>query len=404
MLASARRRQGAAAEAFALIGPLAKADRRNAVAQYELGETLAALGRTGEAISAFRRAVAARPDMAVGWRALADLLFLSGDRPAADEAYRSYAAAPIGEPLIAEAAANEQAGSAQATEAALRGHLAARPHDVRRWPCWPILSSSEAPSRRPRCSWKGCWSAVPATWRRDMAARSPTSNSTSRPQAWSLIWGGCWPPSRTISRPAAVGAALMALGDAPGAADAFEKALRARPYDPAMLTWYGEQLKYAGRREDAIAAFRRAVAVEPCHGAARFRLGDFKTYRFTAEEEAMRKPSPGESLTADQRAYFFYALARARADAERRPGRSPITRPARPCSALKSPTMRKRPRLHPPYQGSSPRLFLRRAAAAGRTPTRFSWSACPARGRRWSSRSSPAIPRSRGRRNSPTSG
>ena len=83
-----------------------------------------------------------------------------------------------------------------------------------------------------------------------------------------------------------LGAAFMALGDAARAADAFEVALRADPNDPTLLCWYGEQLKYAGRREDAIAAFRRAIAIEPSHGVAWFRLGDVKTYRLRLRRRA----------------------------------------------------------------------------------------------------------------------
>ncbi len=315
LLASARRRQGAASEAFALLGPLAKADRRNAVVLYELGESLAALGKTAEAIAAFRRALAARPDMAIGWRALADLLFLAGDRRAGDEAYRSYVAAPIGEPLIAEAAAGQARGEAH--EAPLRRHLAARPHDVKALAmlAYSLLERSAF--------------AEAAVLLETVLERHPSYVAARHGRALAHL---------KLNQPAAgvvadleqvlaaqpdnlearrmLGAAFMALGDAARAADAFEVALRADPNDPTLLCWYGEQLKYAGRREDAIAAFRRAIAIEPSHGAAWFRLGDFKTYRFTADEEsAMRKLSLGDNVKADHRTYLFYALARARADA-----------------------------------------------------------------------------------------
>ena len=317
LLASARRRQGAASEALALLGPLAKADRRNAVVLYELGESLAALGKTAEAVAAFRRAVAARPDMAIGWRALADLLFLSDDRRAADEAYRSYVAAPIGEPLIAEAAARQARGEAQAGEAALRRHLAARPHDVK-------ALAMLAHSLLERSAF-----AEAAVLLETVLERHPSYVAARHGRALAHL---------KLNQPAAgvvadleqvlaaqpdnlearrmLGAAFMALGDAARAADAFEVALRADPNDPTLLCWYGEQLKYAGRREDAIAAFRRAIAIEPSHGLAWFRLGDVKTYRFKAEEEsAMRKLSLGDNVKADHRTYLFYALARARADA-----------------------------------------------------------------------------------------
>jgi predicted Zn-dependent protease len=317
LLAGARWRQGAPAEALALIAPLAKAEPGNAVVQYELGETLAALGRTSEAISAFRRAVDARSNMALAWRALGDLLFLSGDRAAADEAYRCYVAAAIDEPIIAVAAAAMERGRPEEAEPSLRRHLAARPHDVR-----ALTMLADALMRRRAF-------AEAAVLLETVLDRHPGYVAARHGRAHAHFKLG-QPVADVIAdltqvlaaEPnnadawALLGSAFMMLSDAQAAAEAYAKSLAADPGNPERMVLYAEQLKYAGRREDAIAGYRRAIAVAPRHGEAWFRLGDVKTYRFTAEEEnIMRALVASDDLDLSQRAYLYYALARARADA-----------------------------------------------------------------------------------------
>ena len=260
ILASARRRQHAPAEALSLLRPLARTAPANAIVQYELGETLAVLGRTGDAVSALRRAVAARADMAVAWRALADLLFQSGDRPAADEAYRRYVAAPIGEPLIAEANAAIERGQSQAAERACATTSPCGRRTSRPCRCWPSRSSSGG-LREAAVLLEIVLERYPGyvAARHARALAHLRLNQPTPEVAADLRQVLSAEPDNTDARHL-LGAALMALGDALGAADAFERALETRPDDPVLLTWYGEQLKYAGRLDESIAAFRRATA------------------------------------------------------------------------------------------------------------------------------------------------
>ena len=317
ILARAHRGKGAAAKACSLLTPLAKADPGNAMVQYELGECLAVLGRTEQAIVTFRRAVAARPDLAMAWRSLADQLFLSGDLAAADAAYGRYVAAPICEALLARADGMITRGEANASEPILRRHLGDHPHDVKAlWMLAYALLGREA-------------FADAAVLLEAVMQRHPGYVSARHARALAHMKLG--QPAQTVvddlmrvlsaepgNRDARnlLGVALLNLGDPQAALEALDMSLRAGRHEPDLTVMYGEQLKYAGRRDDAIAAFRRAIAVAPEHGAAWFRLADTKTYRFTAGEVAtMRRLLAGDGLEPDQRAFIHYALAKALDDA-----------------------------------------------------------------------------------------
>ena len=52
---------------------------------------------------------------------------------------------------------------------------------------------------------------------------------------------------------------------------------------------YGHALKTAGRQADSVAAYRRAIAMEPTLGEAYWSLANLKTFRFSdADVRAMR--------------------------------------------------------------------------------------------------------------------
>jgi Flp pilus assembly protein TadD len=71
-----------------------------ALAHYELGLVLSRLNQNEAAIAELRRAVALKPDMPDGWRALGDELTLSGDSTGADSAYAQHIKASTKDPRL----------------------------------------------------------------------------------------------------------------------------------------------------------------------------------------------------------------------------------------------------------------------------------------------------------------
>jgi predicted Zn-dependent protease len=72
--------------ALETVDPLARAFPAAPAVQLEHGLVLARLGRTQAAIAAFKRAVAADPESAEGWKGLAEALELTGDAAGAQAA------------------------------------------------------------------------------------------------------------------------------------------------------------------------------------------------------------------------------------------------------------------------------------------------------------------------------
>ena len=79
----------------------------------------------------------------------------------------------------------------------------------------------------------------------------------------------------------------------------------------ALWMSYGNALKTVGRAEDAVAAVRRAIDIEPTCGEGYWTLANFKSFRFTDRDvAAMRKALRGK-LRPDDRLHFDFALGKA---------------------------------------------------------------------------------------------
>ncbi|HEX8669188.1 MAG TPA: sulfotransferase [Allosphingosinicella sp.] len=99
----------------------------------------------------------------------------------------------------------------------------------------------------------------------------------------------------------------------------YEHMLRRFPQEPRIWLSYGHVLKTVGRRGDAVAAYRQALALNPGVGEAWWGLADLKLERFATEDiEAMTRALESQ-LPEQDRIQIHFALAKAledRGDAE----------------------------------------------------------------------------------------
>jgi tetratricopeptide (TPR) repeat protein len=80
---------------------------------------------------------------------------------------------------------------------------------------------------------------------------------------------------------------------------------------------YGHSLKTAGRQDDCVAAYRRAIAMQPTLGEAYWSLANLKTFRFAElDMRALRDGLARDDLSDEDRLHFEFALAKALEDAE----------------------------------------------------------------------------------------
>ncbi len=90
------------------------------------------------------------------------------------------------------------------------------------------------------------------------------------------------------------------------------------PELPDLWLSYGHALRSTGAKDDCIAAYRRAIALEPGYGAAWWALADLKTFRFSQTEiEAMEAALKSKDIADEQRVRLNFALGKAYADQKR---------------------------------------------------------------------------------------
>jgi tetratricopeptide (TPR) repeat protein len=315
IVASARRRQGDPASALAILAPLAKAFPRAAHTRYELGMTLAAQGQSDPAIAALRQAVALKPDLAEAWRALGDLLFAAGDNAAAEAAYAAHDRAMIADPTLANAADPLYGGRLEEAEQRLRALLIARPKDAA---VHRLLAETFSRMGRYEAAELVLEHALRLDPNHD-GGRFAYAHALFHQQRGADAVAALQP--LLAKYPAEVpyknllAACLNLLGDFDQALRINEELLATHSRQPKIWLNYGHALRTVGRRDEAIAAYKRCIALAPGLGDAYWSLANLKVASFTPEEFAamsdqLRRPN----VSVEDRLHLHYALGKALED------------------------------------------------------------------------------------------
>ena len=107
----------------------------------------------------------------------------------------------------------------------------------------------------------------------------------------------------------------MQAGNYATALSAFDRVLAKLPNDPATLTSKGHALKTYGKSDDAVDAYKRALAADPMHGDAWYALANLKTYPFSDDElTAMQNAQNDSRLSFMSRVHIAFALGKAQED------------------------------------------------------------------------------------------
>ena len=113
-------------------------------------------------------------------------------------------------------------------------------------------------------------------------------------------------------------ATLGRLGDFAEAIEIYEQVLKRTPGQPRLWLSYGHMLKTIGRQEEGIAAYRKAVELDPALGDAWWSLANLKTFRFDDDDlAAMRGALNSPGLKDDDLFHLDFALGKALHDAGR---------------------------------------------------------------------------------------
>ncbi len=316
ILGMARRIVGDTGAALEVLEPLAREQPRWAAAYLELGAALGDAGRTAAAIAALERATQLNPELPDAWRRLADQRDAGGDATAADQARAHFIKAANRDPRLMAAAAALVENKIPNAEALLRAHLTQFPTDVA---ALRMLAEVAARLRRyvdAEALLARCLELAPSF---DAARHNyavvlfrQAKVAAALPQIEQLLAKEPRNPGyRNLQ------AAIRAhLGDYSESIEVFDAVLKEFPEQPKVWMSYGHALKTAGRAEDSIAAYRRAIALSPTLGEAYWSLANLKTFRFAdADVAAMRAALGRGDLGDEDRLHFEFALGKALEDA-----------------------------------------------------------------------------------------
>jgi tetratricopeptide (TPR) repeat protein len=316
ILGAAHRIGGQTRLALEILEPLARELPRSAPAHLELAVARGEAGCVSEAIASLRHTLKLKPNSADAWRLLADQLDLAGDSGGADQARARYLGAATQDPRLMEAAALLVKNELPQAEARLRSHLAGHPTDVA---ALRMLAEVAARLRRygdAQTLLERCLDLSPsfdaARHNYAVVLNRQGKAAAALPQVDALLAKEPRNPGyRNLKA-----AVLANLGNYAESIDVYEAVLKDFPRQPKIWMSYGHSLKTARRQDDSVAAYRRAIAMQPTLGEAYWSLANLKTFRFSdADVLALRRALERDDLSEEDRLHFEFSLAKALEDA-----------------------------------------------------------------------------------------
>jgi tetratricopeptide (TPR) repeat protein len=315
ILAAACRMQGRPRESLAILEPLAGRNASSPGFQYEWGRTLGSLGRTREAIDALRSALRLDPGHAAAWHALGDLLVADGDEAGGRDAHARHLALTASTPELAEAADLMRAGKIGRAERIVRDYLKAHPADVNAIRLLADIGMKLSRYDDARNLLARCLELAPDFHLARYNYAVVLTRQNRLPAALEEV-------QRLLARDPANPTYLLLesnvrvqMGDHERALALLERVLAVDANQPRAQMNYGHALKTVGRLDEAIAAYRRCIALRPDIGEAYWNLANLKTYRFTdAEIALMREQLAATEGNAEDQAHLAFALGKALED------------------------------------------------------------------------------------------
>ncbi len=298
-----------------MLVPLAASHSRWAPAHYELGITLSALGRGDEALAELRESVRLDPEFPDGWRALADHLAAVGDDAGADEARARFLRTSSRDPRLLTAGVALCDNRIPEAEALLRRHLKEHPTDVAAMRMLAEVAARLGRYRDAENLLERCLELAPsfANARHNYAVAlfRQSKHSAARVQVEQLLATDLRSPNYRALK----AAILAGVGEYQEAIALYREILAEYPQQPRIWMSCGHALRTSGDTVAGIAAYRRAIELEPALGEAYWSLANLKTFRFAAPElAAMREQLARPGLREDDRLHFHFALGKALED------------------------------------------------------------------------------------------
>ena len=311
ILASALRRRGDASGALAILRPLAAAYPNAALTQYEYGAVLTLTGEPGRGITALRRATALGPDHADAWRALGEALFAEGDNAGAEAAFARHRRVRVRDPRLKPAAEALFAGRFADAEQSLRRCLAARPDDPLALQMLADVLARGARFADAEALLARCLDLEPGLDGARFAYAGALFHQQKGAAAAAELERLLAAEPANPAYGNLMAACLELVGDFDRALAIYEGLLGPHARQPLLWLNYGHMLRTVGRREDAAAAYRRAIGLDAALGEAYLGLVNLQASLTAGEAAAMAREVERPDLSPRDKAYLSFALGRA---------------------------------------------------------------------------------------------
>jgi tetratricopeptide (TPR) repeat protein len=315
ILGAALRRQGDAQRALAILEPLAAAQPRSARTHLELGLTMAAVGEGRAALAPLRHAVALDRDLPEAWRGIGDQLFLEGDQSGADAAFSEQIRASVRDPILRQAAEAMCDDRVAVAERLLRDRLKASPTDVAAIRMLAETGTrlgqlNDAEALLTRCL-ELAPSFDPARYNLALVLYRQQKAGEALPHLDRLRSSDPRDPTYRNLRAACLGL----IGEYAQAIAVYRGLLDDFPGQARIWLSLGHALRTSGQRAESVAAYRRAIELEPGLGDAYWSLANLKNQPFTDDEvSTMRRQVERSDISVEDRFHLRYALGKASED------------------------------------------------------------------------------------------
>ena len=315
ILGQGRRLAGDFEGAIDVLEALARDQPRAAVVRRELGLSLSMAGRLDEAVRALRSATELKPDWPDAWRDLADHLDARDDAGGANQARAAFLAVAVHDPRLRAAATALRSNDLPVAESLLRAHLTQHETDVAALRMLAEIAMRLRRYRDAEALLERCAALAPdfrpAMHQYAIALYRQAKAAQALPHVEKLL---ALEPDN-LGYLTLMAAVRAHLGETAESIGLYQRVLRRAPGQARLWLSYGHSLKTAGRAQESIDAYRRAIAIAPAMGEAYWSLANLKTFRFDdADVRAMRAALTRGDLPDDERVQLEFALGKALED------------------------------------------------------------------------------------------
>ena len=248
------------------------------------GELRLAQGRHDQAADEFRRAVELGDTDSNTQIKLCRALTLKGDRAAAEEAVEESLRLDPSRKRLTEAFELEKTGKKKEAETIYRDILKNDSENVDALRLLAGLATSQNEHRDAEILLKRALELTPDFGRAmaDLIVNQVEQEKIDEALEYAarLTRIGADNPDSYLL----MGNAYSAAGRYEDAINAYQKALELAPQHPGALSGLAHNLKTVGKQEEAIAIYRKCIAANPYFTEAYWSLANLKTFRFTDEE------------------------------------------------------------------------------------------------------------------------